>query len=66
MQGNTGRILNGVRRVFDNLGLNLNEEKTHVVDARQEMFNFLGFSISMKRGRKTGNCIPTQNRPRKH
>ena len=57
-RGNTGRILNGVRRVFDNLGLNLNEEKTHVVDARQEMFNFLGFSISMKRGRKTGKLYP--------
>jgi group II intron reverse transcriptase/maturase len=57
-RGNTDRILNGVRRVFDNLGLNLNEEKTHVVDARQEMFNFLGFSISMKRGRKTGKLYP--------
>jgi group II intron reverse transcriptase/maturase len=57
-RGNTGRILNGVRRVFDNLGLNLNEEKTHVVDARRESFNFLGFSISMKRGRKTGKLYP--------
>ena len=57
-RGNTDRILNGVRRVFDNLGLNLNEEKTHVVDARQESFNFLGFSIGMKRGRKTGKIYP--------
>lgn len=57
-RGNTDRILNGVRRVFDNLGLNLNEEKTHVVDARQESFNFLGFSIGMKRGRKTGKMYP--------
>jgi group II intron reverse transcriptase/maturase len=57
-RGNTDRILNGVRRVFDNLGLNLNEEKTHVVDARREMFNFLGFSMGMKRGRKTGKLYP--------
>jgi group II intron reverse transcriptase/maturase len=57
-RGNTDRILNGVRRVFDNLGLNLNEEKTHVMDARREMFNFLGFSMGMKRGRKTGKMYP--------
>ena len=57
-RGNTDRILNGVRRVFDNLGLTLNEEKTHVVDARRESFNFLGFSIGMKRGRKTGKMYP--------
>ena len=53
-RGNTDRILNGVRRVFDNLHLKLNEEKTRVVDARRESFNFLGFTIGMKRGRKTG------------
>lgn len=53
-RGNTDRILKGIRLVFSNLDLNLNEEKTHVVDARQESFNFLGFSIGMKRGRKTG------------
>jgi RNA-directed DNA polymerase len=57
-RGNTDRILNGVRRVFDNLHLKLNEEKTHVVDARREMFNFLGFSMGMKRGRKTGKMYP--------
>jgi group II intron reverse transcriptase/maturase len=53
-RGNTDRILNGVRRVFNNLHLKLNEEKTRVVDARRESFNFLGFSIGMRRGRKTG------------
>jgi group II intron reverse transcriptase/maturase len=52
------RILNGVKRVFDDLDLALNEEKTHVVDARQEMFHFLGFSIGMKRGKKTGKMYP--------
>jgi len=48
----------GVRLVFDNLHLELNEEKTRVVDARHESFNFLGFSIGMKRGRKTGKIYP--------
>ena len=42
-RGNTGRILKGIKRVLDDLGLILNEEKTYVVDARQENFNFLGF-----------------------
>ena len=65
-RGNTDRILNGVRLVFDNLHLELNEEKTRVVDARHESFNFLGFSIGMKRGRKTEKYIPTQSRPRRH
>jgi RNA-directed DNA polymerase len=40
--------------VFGNLGLTLNEEKTRIIDARQEMFQFLGFSIGIRRGPKTG------------
>lgn len=57
-RGNTDRMLKGVKRVFEDLGLTLNEEKTHVVDARQESFHFLGFTIGMKRGRKTGKKYP--------
>ncbi len=53
-RGNTDRILKGIKMVFGNLGLTLNEEKTRIVDARQEMFQFLGFSIGIKRGTKTG------------
>jgi group II intron reverse transcriptase/maturase len=53
-RGNTDRILKGVKRVFGDLGLTLNEEKTRVFDARQEMFQFLGFSIGIKRGLETG------------
>ena len=53
-RGNTDRILKGIKMVFGDLNLTLNEEKTRVVNARQEMFHFLGFSIGMKRGRKTG------------
>jgi len=57
-RGNTERILKGVKLVLEDLGLTLNEEKTRIVDARQESFNFLGFSIGMKRGRKTGKMYP--------
>jgi RNA-directed DNA polymerase len=57
-RGNTDRILKGVKLVLSDLGLTLNEGKTRVVDARQESFNFLGFSIGMKRGQKTGKTYP--------
>ena len=53
-RGNTDRILKWVKRVLDDLGLTLNEEKTRIVDARQESFKFLGFTIGMKRGIRTG------------
>ena len=57
-RGNADRILKGVKRVLEDLGLTLNEEKTRIVDARQESFNFLGFSIGMKRGKRTGRAYP--------
>ena len=53
-RGNTDRILKWIKTVLGDLGLSLNEEKTRLVDAHQEMFDFLGFSLGMKRGRKTG------------
>ncbi len=57
-RGNIGRILKGIKRVLDDLGLILNEEKTCVVDARQESFDFLGFTIGMKRSTRTGKAYP--------
>jgi len=57
-RGNADRILKGVKRVLEDLGLTLNEEKTRIVDARQESFDFLGFSIGMKRGKRTGKMYP--------
>jgi group II intron reverse transcriptase/maturase len=57
-EDNTDRILKGMKRVFDDLGLTLNEAKTKVVDARHESFAFLGFSIGMRKGRKTGTLFP--------
>lgn len=48
-----------VRHVLDRLGLSLNEAKTHVVDATQASFNFLGFAIRMRRGVKTRKSYPS-------
>jgi RNA-directed DNA polymerase len=47
-----------VRHVLERLGLSLNESKTHIVDATQASFNFLGFTIQMSRGAKTGKSYP--------
>ena len=47
-----------VRHVLEKLGLILNETKTHIVDATQASFDFLGFSIRMNRGLRTGKPYP--------
>jgi RNA-directed DNA polymerase len=47
-----------VRHVLERLDLSLNEAKTHVVDATQASFNFLGFTIQMSRGASTGKPYP--------
>ena len=47
-----------VRHVLERLGLSLNEAKTHVVDATEASFNFLGFTIQMRRGARTGKPYP--------
>jgi RNA-directed DNA polymerase len=47
-----------VRHVLERLGLTLNESKTQIVDATQDSFDFLGFSIRMNRGMRTGKPYP--------
>jgi RNA-directed DNA polymerase len=47
-----------VRHVLERLGLSLNEAKTHIVDATEASFNFLGFTLQMSRGAKTGKSYP--------
>ena len=47
-----------VRHVLERLDLSLNEAKTHVVDATQASFDFLGFTIQMSRGASTGKPYP--------
>jgi group II intron reverse transcriptase/maturase len=42
---NTKFYLREVKRLTENLGLTLNEKKTHVVDTCQQGFDFLGFTL---------------------
>ncbi len=57
-RGNAGRILKGFKKALGDLGLTLNEEKTRLVDARQESFKFLGFAIGIRRSQRTGRRYP--------
>lgn len=43
--------LNLIRRFLERLELTLNEQKTKIVDARAEEFQFLGYSVRMAEGR---------------
>jgi RNA-directed DNA polymerase len=47
-----------VRQVLERLGLTLNEGKTRIVDARQASFDFLGFTLQMRRGASSGKPYP--------
>jgi hypothetical protein len=57
-RGKTDAPLAAVRHVLERLDLTLNESKTHIVDARQGSFNFLGFAIRVSKGLKTGKSYP--------
>jgi len=57
-RGDVQEPLKVVRCVLERVGLNLNESKTRIVDATQASFDFLGFSIRMSRGRRTGKPYP--------
>ena len=55
-----GRPLGGRWNILERLGLSLNEAKTHIVDATQASFNFLGFTIQMSQGASTGKPYPSR------
>jgi RNA-directed DNA polymerase len=57
-QGNTERVLKGMKTVLGYLGLSLNEEKTRILNAREEKFTFLGFTIQVVENPKTGKRFP--------
>ena len=57
-QGNTARVLVGVKRVLKHLEIDLSEKKTRELDARQEGFDFLGFTTKMIKNTKTGKMYP--------
>jgi len=54
----TDRPMAMLRYVLKRLGLSLNEAKTKTVNAFKDKFDFLGFTIWMGKGRKTGNYYP--------
>ncbi len=47
-----------LKQILGRLELSLNESKTHIVDAYQGSFDFLGFSFQMRRSRKSGKWYP--------
>lgn len=47
-----------LRQVLGRLELRLNETKPRVVDAREESFDFLGFSFHLRRSRHSGKRYP--------
>ena len=54
----TERPMQMLRRILERLELTLNEAKTRIVNAFKGKFDFLGFTIWMGKGRKTGNHYP--------
>ncbi|NQU44637.1 hypothetical protein HQ520_15205 [bacterium] len=50
--------LSALRSICERLSLTLNEEKTRLVDALREPFQFLGFEIQKVRNPKTGKRFP--------
>ena len=56
--GSADKALAEVRRILGRLELHLNEEKTSVLDMREDRLDFLGFSIRQRRSRRTGKKFP--------
>lgn len=57
-KGKSGKAMAMLRQILEWLELTLNVAKTKVVDAYTGKFDFLGFTIWLGRGRKTGNFYP--------
>lgn len=57
MRGGVERTRKKVKQMLEGLALNLNEDKTQVLDARQKNFDFLGFSFGRPRSAKSGKLI---------
>ena len=54
-RGKAAEALDWTRQVVTRLGLTLNEAKTSIKQARQESFNFLGYTFGPHRYRKNGH-----------
>jgi RNA-directed DNA polymerase len=56
--GSVDESLAWVRHVLEKLELTLNENKTRIVDAREESFTFLGFEIRVSKSWRSGKRYP--------
>jgi len=54
-RGNATEALNWTRQVVTRMGVTLNEAKTSIKQARQESFNFLGYTFGPHRYKKDGH-----------
>jgi RNA-directed DNA polymerase len=52
------RPLSLLEKILDRLDLNLNTDKTHIVNAWKEAFVFLGFELAMRKSMKSGKFYP--------
>ena len=57
MRGTVNETFNRVKQVLGRMDLTLHEEKSRVLDAREESFDFLGFTFCRKKNFKTGKVI---------
>ena len=56
-RGKAAEALNWTRQVATRMGLTLNEAKTSIKQARQESFNFLGYTFGPHRYKKDGHWL---------
>jgi RNA-directed DNA polymerase len=57
-RGKADKLLARLRQVLEDMGLRLNEKKTRVLDAREDGFNFLGFTMRVVRHPVSGKRYP--------
>lgn len=63
-------VIRKLKSLLERMGLNLNEDKTRLIDTRVESFNFLGFTIRYDRdfkgrGTKYWNIVPSKKSEQK-
>ena len=64
-RGDSRTPLSILKCVLERLELTLNEEKTTVVSAYQQSFNFLGFAVKLTQSERTGKWFPLVTPARK-
>jgi len=57
-KGDITKPLALLKQILERLGLTLNETKTHIVNAYQASFDFLGFNFQMRQSYKSGKWYP--------